>query len=93
LRDKPAADQIPDADISGPWYTATFARRLPDQLWVIDITALHPGRRGVLRSHARYMVPAGRGQMKIELLNRQRWKTGLELASAIFEYLKAVPDS
>jgi putative transposase len=28
------------------------------------------------------------GRMQTELLNRQRWRTRLELANAIFEYLK-----
>jgi putative transposase len=28
------------------------------------------------------------GRMQTELLNRQRWKTRLELANAIFEYLE-----
>ena len=28
------------------------------------------------------------GRMQTELLNRQRWKTCLELANAIFEYLE-----
>jgi transposase InsO family protein len=26
--------------------------------------------------------------MQIELLNRKRWKTGIELANAIFEYIE-----
>lgn len=28
------------------------------------------------------------GRMQTELLNRQRWKTRIELANAIFEYLE-----
>jgi putative transposase len=28
------------------------------------------------------------GRMQVELLNRQRWKTRVELANAIFEYLE-----
>ena len=28
------------------------------------------------------------GRMQVELLNRQRWKTRLELANAMFEYLE-----
>jgi putative transposase len=28
------------------------------------------------------------GKMQTELLNRQRWKTRIELANAIFEYLE-----
>jgi len=28
------------------------------------------------------------GRMQVELLNRRRWKTRIELANAIFEYLE-----
>ena len=28
------------------------------------------------------------GRMQVELLNRQRWKTRIELANAMFEYLE-----
>lgn len=28
------------------------------------------------------------GRMQVELLNRQRWRTRIELANAIFEYLE-----
>lgn len=34
------------------------------------------------------MVEAFWGRMQVELLNRQRWRTRIELASAMFEYLE-----
>jgi len=34
------------------------------------------------------MMESFRGRMQTELLNRQRWRTRLELANAIFEYLE-----
>lgn len=34
------------------------------------------------------MIESFWGRMRTELLNRQRWRTHLELANAIFEYLK-----
>jgi putative transposase len=34
------------------------------------------------------MIGSFWGRMQTELLNRQRWKTRLELANAIFEYLE-----
>ena len=34
------------------------------------------------------VVEAFWARMQVELLNRQRWRTGIELANAIFEYLE-----
>jgi putative transposase len=34
------------------------------------------------------MIESFWGRMQTELLNRRRWKTRLELANAIFEYLE-----
>ncbi len=34
------------------------------------------------------VVEAFWGRMQVELLNRQRWRTRIELANAIFEYLE-----
>jgi transposase InsO family protein len=34
------------------------------------------------------MIESFWGRMQTELLNRQRWRTRLELANAIFEYLE-----
>ena len=34
------------------------------------------------------MIESFWARMQVELLNRQRWRTRLELANAIFEYLE-----
>jgi len=34
------------------------------------------------------MIESFRSRMQVELPDRQRWRTRIELASAIFEYLK-----
>lgn len=34
------------------------------------------------------MIESFRGRMQTELLNRRRWRTRLELADTIFEYLE-----
>jgi transposase InsO family protein len=34
------------------------------------------------------MIESFRSRMQVELLDRQRWKTRVELANAIFEYLE-----
>jgi transposase InsO family protein len=34
------------------------------------------------------MIESFWGQVQTELLNRQRWRTRLELANALFEYLE-----
>jgi transposase InsO family protein len=65
-----------------------FARTGPDQLWVTDITE-HPTREGklycavVLFDNA--MIESFWSRMQVELLDRQRWRTRIELANAIYE--------
>jgi transposase InsO family protein len=54
------------------------------------MAAAHPGpldgqHRRLLRQRDDRVIL---GRMQTELLNRQRWKTHLELADAIFEYLE-----
>lgn len=34
------------------------------------------------------MIESFWGRVQVELLNRQRWKTRIELANALFEYLE-----
>jgi hypothetical protein len=36
-----------------------------------------------------WMIETFRSRMQVELLDRNRWKTRVELANAIFEYLEA----
>ena len=48
--------------------------------------ALSMGRIGDAYDNA--MMEAFWGRMQTELLNRKRWRTRLELANAIFEYLE-----
>ena len=60
-----------------------FARGGPNQLWVTDITE-HPTYEG----YDNAMVEAFWSRMQVELLDRRRWRTRVELANAIFEYLE-----
>lgn len=53
--------------------------RMPDKS-----VGVHQGRS--IPTHA--VIESFWGRMQTELLNRQRWKTRIELANAIFEYLE-----
>ena len=46
------------------------------------------GRVSSLPCYANSMIEAFWSRMQVELLDRQKWNTRLELAIAIFEYLK-----
>jgi len=41
-----------------------------------------------LRCYDNAMIESFWGRMQTELLNRKRWKTRIELANAIFDYLE-----
>jgi len=45
------------------------------------------GRTGTALDNA--MMESFWGRMQVELLNRRRWKTRVELANAIFEYIES----
>ena len=45
------------------------------------------GRTGTALDNA--MMESFWGRMQVELLDRRRWKTRVELANAIFEYIEA----
>jgi putative transposase len=47
-----------------------FARTGPNQLWVTDITAPHPGGQGVLRGRAGRLLPPGGGLVNRRLADR-----------------------
>jgi len=45
------------------------------------------GRAGTALDNA--MMESFWGRMQVELLNRRRWRTRVELANAIFEYIES----
>ena len=47
---------------------------------------LLPSTESVADYYDNAMFEAFRSRMQVELLNMRRWKTGVELADAIFEY-------
>jgi len=49
------------------------------------------GRTGTALDNA--MMESFWGRMQVELLDRRRWKTRIELANAIFEYIEAFHNS
>ncbi len=56
---------------------------------VVTITAL--ARLAVTLICAR-RLPKNWSRMQVKLLNRRRWKTRLELANAMFDYLEIFPN-
>jgi len=55
----------------------------------VKVAELMPsvGRTGTALDNA--MMESFWGRMQVELLNRQRWNTRVELANAIFEYIES----
>lgn len=65
---------------SAPYTSIAFTQRLA--------AAGVSGSVGTVGDAYDAMIEAFWGRMQTELLNRQRWRTCLELANAIFDYLE-----
>jgi putative transposase len=59
-------------------------------MWRISFFDRRPGglHRGVGYCYDNSVIESFWGRMQTELLNRRKWKTRVELANAIFEYLE-----
>jgi transposase InsO family protein len=60
----------------------TFTQRVKEEELMPSV-----GRTGTALDNA--MMESFWGRMQVELLNRRRWKTRVELANAIFEYIES----
>ena len=54
----------------------------------IDLPGLLPSMGSVGDCYDNVMIESFWSRMQVELLDRKRWKTRLELTTAIFEYLE-----
>jgi len=64
----------------------TFTQRVKEAQLMPSV-----GRTGTALDNA--MMESFWGRMQVELLNRRHWKTRIELANAIFEYIEAFHNS
>ena len=65
-----------------PSTSRTFTQRVKDAELMPSV-----GRTGTALDNA--MMESFWGRMQVKLLNRRRWKTRVELANAIFEYIES----
>lgn len=78
---RPAAGAIIHSDQGVQFGSWAFTQRATD-------SGLVPSMGSVGDCYDNAMIEAFWSRMQVELLNRQRWRTRVELANAIFEYLE-----
>jgi hypothetical protein len=61
---------------------------VPDELWALVAPLLPAPPRPPYGGRYRTISEAFWSRMQVELLDRHRWKTRIELANAILEYLE-----
>jgi transposase InsO family protein len=77
----PRAGGIIHSDHGTQFTSWTFTRRAKE-------SGLLPSMGSIGDCYDNAMIESFWGRMQVELLNRKRWRTRLELANAIFEYLE-----
>jgi putative transposase len=78
---RPSAGALIHSDHGTQFTSWAFTRRALD-------SGLVPSMGSVGDCFDNAVVESFWGRMQVELLNRRRWKTRVELANAIFEYLE-----
>lgn len=78
---EPAAGTIIHSDHGTQFTSWAFTRRAKD-------SGLVPSMGSIGDCYDNAVIESFWGRMQTELLNRRRWKTRIELANAIFEYLE-----
>jgi putative transposase len=77
----PDSGLVLHSDRGGQFTSWAFSRKLQE-------AGLAPSMGAVGAPGDNAMVESFWGRMQVELLNRKRWKTGLELATAIHDYIE-----
>jgi len=77
----PSAGGIIHSDHGTQFTSWTFTRRAKE-------SGLLPSMGSIGDCYDNAMIESFWGRMQVELLNRKRWRTRIELANAIFEYLE-----
>jgi putative transposase len=77
----PSAGGIIHSDHGTQFTSWTFTRRAKE-------SGLLPSMGSIGDCYDNAMIESFWGRMQVELLNRSRWRTRIELANAIFEYLE-----
>ena len=78
---EPPAGTIVHSDHGGQFNSWAFTRRVQD-------SGLLPSMGSVGDCFDNAVIESFWARMQVELLNRQRWRTRIELANAMFEYLE-----
>lgn len=78
---KPTTGKIIHSDHGTQFSSWMFTRRVYD-------SRLMPSMGSIGDCYDNAVIGSFSGRMQTELLNRQRWKTRIELSNAIFEYLE-----
>lgn len=78
---KPPANSIVHSDRGTQFTSWAFSEKVRN-------AGLAPSMGAVGSPYDNAVIESFWGRMQVELLNRQRWKTRIELANAIFEYLE-----
>lgn len=77
----PAAREIVQSGHGVQYGSCAFTKRANDSGPI-------PSKGGIADCYDNTMMEAFWSRMQVELLDRHRWRTGIELANAIFEYLE-----